>query len=79
MCTPVWSPVYPGFWWFSFRFEGVGGLQRWGFGKSTSFLNVSGNVDVVRKKQNKKILSFKKVTTILPFENFLMSEICDKV
>ena len=37
---------------------------RWVFGKSTSFSNVSGYVDMVRKKQNQKVLSFKKVTAI---------------
>ena len=45
--------------------EGVGDSHGWVFGKSTSFLNVSGYVDMVRKKQNQKILSFKKVTAIL--------------
>ena len=33
---------------------------------------------MVRKKQNQKILSFKKVTTILPFAFFLMREIWHK-
>ena len=46
-------------------FEGVGDPQRWVFGKSTSFLNVSEYVDMVRKNPNQKILSFKKVTAIL--------------
>ena len=35
------------------------------FGKSTSFLNVSGYVDMVRKKLHQKILSFKNVMDII--------------